>query len=60
MVVRSEGGVIALAITPRTTLETYRSVVRLQIEARDLGSHRSSQRTTIHRHPEAAACYLIN
>jgi len=43
--VRREGCVMALAITQRTTLETYRTVVRLQIEVRDLGSNRSSQRT---------------
>jgi len=33
--VRREGCVMALAITQRTTLETYRTVVRLQIEVRD-------------------------
>jgi len=59
MVVRSEGGVIALAITPRTCFET-RFSAQNRGSRPPFGSDRSSQRTTIHRHPEAAACYLIN
>ena len=52
MLTSSEGGVRALALTPRDDFGDL--LARLQSEERDLGSLRSPQQVNIHSLPETA------